>query len=221
MKSVPWPVDGLRRASINSFGFGGTNSHAVLDDAYNYLRLRGLAANHCTLRIPPDRVLLNKPSSLPYICRPDPGLPCLSFPEHAMLTTPKLLVWSAADEGGLKRLAADYRHHLAQLSLESGEADVYLNNMAFTLEMRRSSLPWKSFVVADSLFKLYDLEVQLSQPVRSAVKPRLGYVFTGQGAQWYAMGRELLVYSVFKYSLLNAEEYLYGIGCRWSLLGMA
>ena len=34
---------------MNSFGFGGTNSHAVLDDAYNYLRERGLVGNHYTL----------------------------------------------------------------------------------------------------------------------------------------------------------------------------
>lgn len=28
-----WPQEGLRRASVNSFGFGGTNCHVILDDA--------------------------------------------------------------------------------------------------------------------------------------------------------------------------------------------
>lgn len=46
---VPWPSKGLRRISVNSFGFGGTNSHAVLDDAYHYLQERGLVGNHSTL----------------------------------------------------------------------------------------------------------------------------------------------------------------------------
>ncbi|HZP11302.1 MAG TPA: amino acid adenylation domain-containing protein [Nevskiaceae bacterium] len=29
----PWPADGVRRAAISSFGFGGTNFHAVLEEA--------------------------------------------------------------------------------------------------------------------------------------------------------------------------------------------
>ncbi|KAF3768164.1 polyketide synthase [Cryphonectria parasitica EP155] len=39
-KCYSWPTPGLRRASINSFGYGGSNSHIVLDDAYNFMHLR-------------------------------------------------------------------------------------------------------------------------------------------------------------------------------------
>lgn len=35
---TPWPTDGLRRASINSFGYGGSNAHVIIDDAMNYLK---------------------------------------------------------------------------------------------------------------------------------------------------------------------------------------
>ncbi|KAL9116075.1 MAG: hypothetical protein Q9227_000444 [Pyrenula ochraceoflavens] len=45
---TPWPSDGLRRVSINSFGFGGTNCHVVLDDAHHFLHERQLIANHST-----------------------------------------------------------------------------------------------------------------------------------------------------------------------------
>ncbi|GAW26208.1 putative polyketide synthase [Rosellinia necatrix] len=47
-KPVTWPSNGLRRVSVNSFGFGGTNTHVILDDAYHYLRENELTANHCT-----------------------------------------------------------------------------------------------------------------------------------------------------------------------------
>ncbi|KAL9110460.1 MAG: hypothetical protein Q9227_005004 [Pyrenula ochraceoflavens] len=68
-KPVSWPTNGLRRASVQSFGFGGANSHIVLDDAYNFLRMRGLAGNHNTVPKPPitpgdfNEILSNNDSS--------------------------------------------------------------------------------------------------------------------------------------------------------------
>ncbi|KAJ5668938.1 Acyl transferase/acyl hydrolase/lysophospholipase [Penicillium macrosclerotiorum] len=47
-ENTPWPSDGLRRISINSFGIGGTNAHCVLDDAYHYLADRHISASHHT-----------------------------------------------------------------------------------------------------------------------------------------------------------------------------
>ncbi|KAI1151541.1 hypothetical protein F4825DRAFT_354477 [Nemania diffusa] len=46
---IAWPSSGLRRVSVNSFGFGGTNTHVILDDAYHYLQDHKLIANHCTV----------------------------------------------------------------------------------------------------------------------------------------------------------------------------
>ncbi|PVH93503.1 polyketide synthase PksD [Periconia macrospinosa] len=45
----PWPTNGLRRISVNSFGFGGSNSHIILDDAYHSLQALGVSSNHCTV----------------------------------------------------------------------------------------------------------------------------------------------------------------------------
>jgi acyl transferase domain-containing protein len=42
---VPWPP-GVRRVSINSFGFGGTNAHVVIDDASSFLVRNSLKPMH-------------------------------------------------------------------------------------------------------------------------------------------------------------------------------
>lgn len=46
---IPWPDEGLRRISVNSFGFGGSNGHIILDDAYHCLEALGLKGNHNTM----------------------------------------------------------------------------------------------------------------------------------------------------------------------------
>ncbi|KAJ6784445.1 hypothetical protein PWT90_10163 [Aphanocladium album] len=49
---LPWPSQGLRRMSINSFGVGGTNVHIVLDDALHFLQEHGLQGHHRTQNNP-------------------------------------------------------------------------------------------------------------------------------------------------------------------------
>ncbi|KAF4631033.1 hypothetical protein G7Y89_g7101 [Cudoniella acicularis] len=208
-QSVPWPTKGVRRASINSFGFGGTNSHAILDDAYRYLLDRNLVGNPSC-----------KDYERPTTNRHDNTL--LNGSDHLnpkqIQTRPKLLIWSASDSKGIERLAAVYGKHFRKLSLTPNEAAEYLENLAFTLNMRRSTLPWKSLVVSNSLTSLHDLGTKISEPVLSLPKLSIGFVFTGQGAQWPEMGRELLLYPVFHDSFRDADAYMKSIGCEWSLL---
>src|SRR3954468_10717428 len=49
LETMRWPGKGLRRASVNCFGFGGSNAHVILDDAYHYLQSRGLEGRHYSL----------------------------------------------------------------------------------------------------------------------------------------------------------------------------
>ena len=144
-----------------------------------------------------------------------------NFPNRLQTSpSPKVLVWSAADEGGSNRLSTVYGQHFARLSLQPEEAEVYVEKLAFTLGVRRSNLPWRSFIVASSLGQLHDMQAKLSKPMRAVTNPKLGFIFTGQGAQWYAMGRELLSYTVFRDSIQKAELYFNGFGCQWWLMGM-
>ncbi|KAF4622818.1 hypothetical protein G7Y89_g14207 [Cudoniella acicularis] len=51
------------------------------------------------------------------------------------------------------------------------------------------------------------------------VPPRLGLVFNGQGAQWFAMGRELSAsYPVYKQTLEECDQIIRSFGSDWSLV---
>ncbi|PGH03618.1 hypothetical protein AJ79_07309 [Helicocarpus griseus UAMH5409] len=219
---IPWPTDALRRASISSFGFGGSNCHVVIEDAYNHLRLGNLDANHSTVEKPPSEKELDSrwKTIVPRPSLSNGSDPILEPTTIAHTTEPnlqpRLLVWSSSDKQGMSRLATFYAQYFQQLDSKRGDQS-YLDNVAYTLGARRSRLQWKSFVVADSLPNI-NLETLMSKPLFSATKPLLGFVFGGQGAQWYAMGRELLDYPVFRRSLQDASIYLRTLGCRWSAL---
>jgi hypothetical protein len=112
------------------------------------------------------------------------------------LATQKLFVFSASDERSLKRLVTTYQQNL------------------------RTSLSWRFFSQACSTQELQQgLEIEHSKLVRSTQGPKICFVFTGQGAQWNAMGRELLDYPVFRRSLQESEICFKDMGSSWSLIG--
>ena len=203
-----WPSEGVRRASINSFGFGGSNCHLVIDDAKNYLGWRNMAGNHCTTGSVADSRLMNH--TMPRESPCEPG-------KSTSAPNPKLFVWSAASEYSLRCLTKDYGQHFADLS--GKESLQYFENLAYTLSSRRSTLAWRSYLVAHDVSDLQNLEEAKSKPLRfHKSQPKLGLIFTGQGAQWPGMARELNVYSVFRESLVRSQMYLAQLGCEWTLI---
>ncbi|KAI1502944.1 hypothetical protein F5X99DRAFT_137710 [Biscogniauxia marginata] len=202
-KLEAWPTEGLRRASVNSFGFGGTNAHCVIDDAENYLSSRGITG-HISLATP------RRIHSLPTTNNNEA--------DSRLTFTPRMFVISANDKDTIEKLASSLATHFG--SLEQEGTQQYALQLAYTLYSRRSMLPWREAVVASSL---HDLSQRLSSvdltPSRTSKPPKLGFVFTGQGAQWAGMGRELLdTYPVYKKTIEAADEHLRSIGCAWSLI---
>jgi acyl transferase domain-containing protein len=206
--TMKWPTRGQRRISINSFGFGGANAHAILDDAYHYLNERGLIGNHNTQVQEDDNGSDSGVST-------GPGSPKLGRARSGKY----LFVFSTKDEAGIQRLAASYANALKKSSLEDEQPSRYLSHLAYTLSKRRSHLDFRSFSVASTLT---ELSAQLSQGLpktkRSARQDKnLIFVCTGQGAQWPAMGRQLLDNPVFEESMRTSQIYLKELGCEWDV----
>ncbi|PGH30586.1 hypothetical protein GX50_06669 [[Emmonsia] crescens] len=136
--------------------------------------------------------------------------------------TPRLFILSAFDKDGVKRTASDLRDYLAtKNSLPSNDAGEFLGDLAYTLSQKRSDFRWKTYVVADSIPELEDNLSAVktrSKPANTDRPPRIGFVFTGQGAQYHGMGKQFLIYPTFQKSLEDATTYMKALGSPWSLI---
>lgn len=79
-------------------------------------------------------------------------------------------------------------------------------------------MQWRYSFVACTHQKILDsLEIASIVRVKMAKTNRLSYIFGGQGAQWYAMGRELLRIPYFEMSLAECASILRALGASWNL----
>jgi acyl transferase domain-containing protein len=131
----------------------------------------------------------------------------------------KLYIVSAHD----KRAALQISKELAAyLDLNPPAfTDSLMDKIAFTLGQRRSFLPWRVAISASSYMVLNEYLSKDPEPIRSSREPSVGFVFTGQGAQWHGMGKELLgTYLVFQKTMQAVDTYLKTLGANFSITGM-
>ena len=170
IEPTPWPGDRLARASVNSFGIGGTNAHVVIDAACNY----------------------NAP-----------------LPMDRSIDEPHLLLFSANTQKSLARMAENYQ---AFLELQPDCAQ----DLAYTLAVKREHLAYRSFAVT-SRGNFGSIE----PAIRAAKPSSVIMVFTGQGAQWPRMGRELLDSNLaFLKSIRHLDQILQSMtvhGPKWKI----
>jgi len=131
----------------------------------------------------------------------------------------RLYILSANDKTALEAQMHELTIYLEQ------RPEVFQNsllpNLAYTLGQRRSILSYKIAIPARSSAELIPELAGLNiKPSRATQEPRIGFVFTGQGAQWHAMGRELLdAYPVFASTMEKLDNCLLDLGANFSLLG--
>ncbi|KAL8782461.1 MAG: hypothetical protein Q9213_005355 [Squamulea squamosa] len=162
VKAIHWTCSQARRASINSFGYGGTNVHIIIEE-FATARL----THNGDKRAPPGE------------------------------SKEKVIVMSANDEESLLRLASNITHYI-----EHTRDPETFDNLAYTLGQRRTLLRYRLAVYSSGLQDLHKtLGSSKFRTNRTAKKPRLCFVFTGQGAQWP-----------------DAQSSVARLGASWSLL---
>ncbi|MDJ1469706.1 SDR family NAD(P)-dependent oxidoreductase [Xanthocytophaga flava] len=143
----------------------------------------------------------------------------LSSSEDGMM--PHLFLISAKNEKALKDLANSYIPFLKGTS-ES------LQDICYSLATRRSSFEHKLSIAArtktdaseylEAFVKGETRQGMTYQIVKESKKPRIAFIYSGQGPQWFAMGQQLLKESsVFRDTILKIDA-LFSKIADWSLL---
>lgn len=181
----PWPTsDEPALAGVNSFGFGGTNAHVVLQEA----------------PLVPTAEAWKDETERPY-----------------------LLPLSARSADALQTLAQSYRGFLADKEHSS-----HLRDIAYSASLRRSHHDYRLALVAHSKAEaITHLDAFLADEPRSGVstgrtplndRPKIVFVCSGMGPQWWAMGRDLLNHEpVFRASIERCDAELRR-STDWSLV---
>jgi len=188
IEPFPAPAKGPRMAGINSFGFGGANAHIILEE-------------------PPTQTR-----------------------EHHVEPVERAwpIVLSARSEDALKASAQQLAQWLEERSHANGDSPL-LPDLVYTLGAKRNHHPYRLTVVASAMPDVVRelTEFAAGQPgpasrtafsPRREQPPRVAFVMSGQGPQWWGMGRELMRHEpVFRETMERCAAAMKGYA-KFSLL---
>lgn len=242
---TPWPASKpIKRASINSFGYGGANAHCIIESIESivpgYQPFASRDSRRASSQMSSKASSIYRASSSSEASSPpstevelkidvkdlEVGQPegprsgevelalnkvkksQESAAKHAVISDHQNWIPGAtqtfvdsirATEHGARRLILlpfsghdDYslRANITALSSVADQYDPI--DLAYTLGARRSKFFQRAFAVADAVSPSSALdEATMTFGKSSATAQSVGFVFTGQGAQWAGMGAQL------------------------------
>jgi len=194
----PWSAGTESRlAGISAFGFGGTNCHAIVEEAPS--REVGRVPN------------MLSPLALDSLTSSDGALTA----QHSIKCDRPfhLLSLSAKSENALRELAQRYADFLA------AHPETALADVCFTANTGRSHFDHRLAVVAESTAQLQGVLLAfadgrettglVSGEVQSKKRQKIAFLFTGQGSQYVGMGRQLYeTQPIFRQTIDRCGEIL-------------
>ncbi|KAK0109407.1 hypothetical protein ONS95_002105 [Cadophora gregata] len=156
---IAWPsVEGTKRAAICSYGYGGTVSHAVIEQAPPVMRMKSAYRQH---------------------------------------DEPTILLLSSTHEKRIPKYAS-----ALQVWMTGNGADISSASIGATLAARRGHHDFRTAIISQTrqdtteLLSSYAAGTKSNQLITSRVMDkddtRVVWMFSGHGAQWADMGKELL-----------------------------
>ena len=184
--TTPWPNDcSLRRASVSSFGYGGTNGHVIIesvDSLYPWYK-HGKAKAEAKYNYDTTR--------------------------------PFLIEVSAHDKATLSRNIDAHRKVADKF---------YLADLAYTLNSRRTKFSQRAYTVAREGNETDDFALSSFEfGSAGSTVPQIGYIFTGQGAQWAGMAvKAMQVFPFFLDTIRRLDKVLQTLDTppSWSIEGV-
>ena len=153
-----------------------------------------------------------------------PAVPAQGGTAGALEARAGLLPLSAASLEALRDLVRAYQTWLTQEGPSAGNAEVSLTDIGYTAGVRRSHHRYRLTVTGRSRKEWSErLALILADGgpggTAAARRPRLVQVFSGQGAQWLGMGRQLLAAEPVFRQRMEQCDALIRRTTGWSLLG--
>ncbi|KFZ00474.1 hypothetical protein V500_01052 [Pseudogymnoascus sp. VKM F-4518 (FW-2643)] len=183
VEAIPWPRGRHARVSINSFGIGGANAHAIVDSAASFgiytpndklCNLENLNGHLSKGADEYSNGISNRISNGHSYSK-----------GHSISETKSPSVLLPISANNLESL----RIRVEDLCCYHGSQPGSLAGIAHTLGARRDHLLYRAFCIATCSARTLNFE-SFQKKLTGAVE--VVFVFTGQGAQWAGMGRDLI-----------------------------
>ncbi|MCA9958477.1 MAG: type I polyketide synthase, partial [Anaerolineales bacterium] len=187
-KLTPWPAAAPLIAGLSSFGFSGTNVHLVVEAA-------------------PE-------TAAPETAAPEMAAPEIETPETAVMPEERplhLLTLSAKNGAALGELARHMADHLTEAAnvadvaytMNTGRAQLGQRLAVTAVSAAQAQQKLAAFAAGEEVKGIAAAQVTQSDP------PKIAFLFTGQGAQYTGMGRQLYATQpVFRAALDECDALL-------------